>query len=104
MPRSGRIKKILNSLLPSGTAFLASTSGIKHMEQTIKEIFELTIKKMAEQATFNRNDYKEFIEESIEYYREHGRLTDDDNQELIEDELMERWPAAKKRLEDKTAE
>lgn len=75
-----------------------------NMDQIVGEIFELTIKKMAEQGTFGHNDYKTLIEESIEYYRQYGRLTDDDNDEFIEDELLERWPAAKKRLEDRTAE
>ncbi|MDP2708976.1 MAG: hypothetical protein Q8O93_02920 [bacterium] len=68
------------------------------MEQTIQDIFELTIKKMKEAGTFEHNDYKTLIEESIEYYRQNGRLTDEDNDEFIEDQLLDRWEQARDRL------
>ena len=46
---------------------------------------------MAEQAAFDREAYKELIQETIEYFREKGKLTDDDNDEFIEDQLMDMW-------------
>ncbi len=61
------------------------------MESTAEEILKLVKKKMAEQAAFNREAYKELIQETIEYFREKGKLTDDDNDEFIEDQLMDMW-------------
>lgn len=61
------------------------------MESTAEEILKLVKKKMAEQAAFDRESYKELIQETIEYFREKGKLTDDDNDEFIEDQLMDMW-------------
>jgi hypothetical protein len=61
------------------------------METTAEEILKLVKKKMAEQAAFDREAYKELIQETIEYFREKGKLTDDDNDEFIEDQLMDMW-------------
>lgn len=61
------------------------------MEQLTQEILNLVKKKMEEQAAFDRDAYKELVEETIEYYRERGRLTDDDNDEFIEDQLLDMW-------------
>lgn len=68
------------------------------MEQIIQDIFELTIRKMKESGAFEHNDYKALVEESIEYYQQTGRLTDEDNDEFIEDQLISMWEAARKRL------
>jgi hypothetical protein len=61
------------------------------MESIAEEILELVKKKMAEQAAYSRDAYKELVEETILYFREKGKLTDDDNDEFIEDQLMEMW-------------
>ncbi len=68
------------------------------MDQITQDIFELTIKKMKESGSFERNDYKELIEESIEYYQQNGRLTAEDNDEFIEDQLLDMWEQAQARL------
>jgi TRAP-type C4-dicarboxylate transport system substrate-binding protein len=61
------------------------------MDNLSEEILNLVKKKMAEQAAFNRDAYKELVEETIEYFREKGKLTDDDNDEFIEDQLLDMW-------------
>lgn len=58
------------------------------MESIAEEILTLVKKKMAEQAAYGRDAYKELVEETIEYFREKGKLTDDDNDEFIKDQLM----------------
>lgn len=62
------------------------------MEANIEKILNLAKKKMIEQGGYDRNAYKQFVNESIEYYQERGDLTDDDNLEFIEDRLMNAWP------------
>ncbi|MCK5357656.1 MAG: hypothetical protein KAJ48_04610 [Elusimicrobiales bacterium] len=62
------------------------------MENVLEEILALTKKKMAEQGTFDRSAYKHFIMETIDYYLEKGKLTDDDNLEFIKDRLLDMWP------------
>lgn len=57
----------------------------------IDEIFDLVKIKMAEQAAFDRDAYHAIIEETIQYFRERGKMTDDDEDELIENQLLQRW-------------
>lgn len=61
------------------------------MDPLTLEILQLVKKKMAEQAAFDRDAYKELVEETIEYFREKGKLTDEDNDEFIEDQLLDMW-------------
>ncbi len=61
------------------------------MDPITQEIFELVKLKVAEQAAYDRDAYKQIVEETIEYYRERGLLTDDDNDEFIEDQILEMW-------------
>jgi hypothetical protein len=61
------------------------------MEFVIKEILNLVKKKMQEQGGFDRDAYKNLVVETIDYFIEKGKLTDDDNLEFIEDRLMEMY-------------
>ena len=61
------------------------------MDDIIYEILELVKKKMKEQGAYDRDAYEQFIEETIDYFKEKGKLTDDDNLEFIEDQLLDRW-------------
>jgi hypothetical protein len=61
------------------------------MDPLAEEIYLLVKKKMSEQGAYDREAYRELIEETIEYFREKGKLTDDDNEEFIKDQLMEMW-------------
>ncbi|MBU4338144.1 hypothetical protein KKB43_00275 [Patescibacteria group bacterium] len=61
------------------------------MEPIVEEILQLVKKKMQEQGGFDRDAYKQMVEETISYFQEKGKLTDDDNLEFIEDRLMDVW-------------
>ena len=61
------------------------------MEPIVEEILQLVKKKMQEQGGFDRDAYKQLVEETISYFQEKGKLTDDDNLEFIEDRLMAVW-------------
>jgi len=63
-----------------------------YMEIIINEILTLVKKKMQEQGAYDRNAYKQFVEETIDYFLEKGKLTDDDNIGFIEDRLLDAWP------------
>jgi hypothetical protein len=68
------------------------------MDSLTEEILQLVKKKMREQGAYDRAAYREFIEETVEYFKEKGKLTDDDNEEFIIDQLMEMWEVVEERL------
>lgn len=68
------------------------------MEAVIEEILTLVKKKMNEQGAYDRAAYKQFIEETIEYFQEKGKLTDDDNLEFIEDQMLDMWETVQDEL------
>lgn len=59
------------------------------MESITQEIFDLVKKKIQEQGAYTRDAYKEVVDETIEYFRQKGKLTDDDSEEFIKDKLMD---------------
>lgn len=61
------------------------------MEPITQEILDLVKIKMREQGAYDREAYRQVVEETIEYYRERGLLTDDDNDEFIENQLLDMW-------------
>lgn len=61
------------------------------MDPITQEIFDLIKVKLREQGAYDHNAYSELVEETIEYYRERGLLSDDDNDELIRNQLLEQW-------------
>ena len=65
------------------------------METTIEEILQLVKKKMKEQGAYDFDAYKELVEETIQYFYEKGKLTDEDNDEFIEDQLLDMWESVK---------
>lgn len=65
------------------------------MEPAAEEILTLVKKKMQEQGAYTRDAYKQYIEETIDYFMEKGKLTDDDNLEFIEDALMDIYSSVK---------
>ena len=64
---------------------------LNYMEPIAEEILQLVKKKMQEQGGYDRAAYKQFVVETISYFQEKGKLTDDDNLEFIEDRLMDMW-------------
>ncbi len=65
------------------------------MEPVAEEILQLVKKKMQEQGGYDRAAYKQFVVETIDYFQEKGKLTDDDNLEFIEDRLMDMWESVR---------
>ena len=65
------------------------------MEIIIEEILNLVRKKMEENGSYTKEAYKQFVEESIDYFIERGKLIDDDNLEFIETRLMDKWADVK---------
>lgn len=61
------------------------------MDSLSQEIFELVMVKLREQAAYTRDAYKELVIETIDYFNERGKISDDDNIEFIEDQLMDMW-------------
>lgn len=70
------------------------------MDPLTEEIFELVKKKVVEQAAYEREAYDHLVDETIEYFKEKGKLTDDDNEEFIKDQLSEMFEV----LRDEVAE
>ncbi|HRH33087.1 MAG TPA: hypothetical protein PK720_03050 [bacterium] len=63
----------------------------KSMEPLAQEIFELVMIKLREQAAYNRDAYKQLVEETLDYFNERGKIDEDENVEFIEDQLMNMW-------------
>jgi hypothetical protein len=61
------------------------------MESTIEEMLVLIRKKIAEQGAYDREAYRHFVGETIEYFRERGKLSDDENEDYLENALMNRY-------------
>jgi len=68
------------------------------MEIIIEEILNLIRKKMEENGSYTKEAYKQFIDESIDYFIERGKLIDDDNLEFIETRLIEKWKDIQKEI------
>jgi len=74
-----------------------------NMDDILYEILELVKKKMREQGAYDRQAFREYIEETIEYFKEKGKITEDDEYELIEDNLIDMWEQVKEELVAKNA-
>ncbi len=70
------------------------------MEPITQEILDLVKIKMREQGAYDRDAYRQVVEETIEYYRERGLLTDDDNDEFIENQLLDMWSTVQENLKN----
>lgn len=61
------------------------------MESIIQEILDLVKIKMKEQGAYDRDAYKQFVDETIDYFQEKGKISEDDNVEFMEARLMDMW-------------
>lgn len=61
------------------------------MEDIVQEILNLVKTKMKEQGAYDRDAYKQFIDETIEFFQERGKISEDDNVEFMESRLMDMW-------------
>jgi hypothetical protein len=71
------------------------------MEEIIEEILALVKKKMIEQGGYDREAYREYINETIEYFKEKGKIIEDDNYELAKDQLLDMWEDVEAELSEK---
>lgn len=71
------------------------------MDQLTEEIYELVKKKVVEQAAYEREAYDQLVAETIEYFKEKGKLTDEDNEEFIKDQLAEMFVLLQEEMADK---
>jgi len=74
------------------------------MDPITQEIFELVKVKMIETGGYDRDAYKQIVEETIEYYRERGLLSDDDNDEFIKDQILDMWDYVQDHLKNEEEE
>ncbi len=68
--------------------------------EIIEEILNLVKKKMSEQGAYDLDAYREFVSETIYYFKEKGKLTDDDNEEFIESQLMDLYDVVKEEFSE----
>ena len=61
------------------------------MDNVVQDIYQLVKKKMREQGAYDRDAYSEFVDETIDYFYEKGKLDVDENEEFIKDQLMAMW-------------
>jgi hypothetical protein len=58
------------------------------MDEASQDILELARTKMREAGDYTREAWREFIEESIDYYLEKGRISEEDDLDAIKEELV----------------
>jgi len=61
------------------------------MEEVIDQIYQLVKKKMSEQGAYDKDSYRELIDETILYFKEKGKLTDEENEKFISEQLLGMW-------------
>lgn len=71
------------------------------MDTLSSEIYQLVKKRAVEQAAFSRSSYLNIVEETIDYFRQKGKLTDEDNEEFIKEELAGMLEALKDEVAEK---
>ncbi len=62
-----------------------------YMEPLAQEVFELVMVKLREQAAYDRDAYKEIVDETIDYFIERGQIDEDENVSFIREQLMDMW-------------
>ncbi|NTU98762.1 hypothetical protein HGA64_02015 [Candidatus Falkowbacteria bacterium] len=58
------------------------------MDETTSEIYELVKTKVEEQGAYDLDAFQEIVNETIDFFLERGKLSDEDNIEFIKDELL----------------
>lgn len=70
------------------------------MDYDVEEMFQLVKKKVREQAAYDRDAYSEVVDETIDYFHERGKLSDDENDGFIRDQLLDMWELVQDRSAD----
>lgn len=71
------------------------------MDDSVREIYTLVKKKMREQGAYDREAYGQFVDETIDYFYEKGKLDEDENEKFIKDQLMALWENLANNITDK---
>jgi hypothetical protein len=61
------------------------------MDEAMQDVLELARTKMREAGEYTPEAFREFIEESIDYYLEKGRLSEEDDLDAIKEELIKMY-------------
>lgn len=70
------------------------------MENIAGEILQLVKKKMKENGAYDKESYNEFVDESLDYFKERGKMSDEENEGLIRSELDEMYEYVKEAAAD----
>ena len=70
------------------------------MEDIIQDILRLIKKKIQEQGVYERDGYRNLVNETIHYFLTKGKLTDEDNLEFIENRLLDLYPQVHQELSE----
>lgn len=68
--------------------------------ENIAEILQLVKKKMKENGAYDKESYNEFIDEALDYFKERGKMSEDENEGLIRSELDEMYEHVRETMAD----
>jgi hypothetical protein len=68
--------------------------------ENIAEILQLVKKKMKENGAYDKESYNEFVDESLDYFKERGKMSEDENEGLIRSELDEMYEHVREAMAD----
>lgn len=66
----------------------------------MEKIISLVKKKMRESGEYGPEAYREFVEESLDFYVERGEISENDNLEMIKDQLDDLWEPIEEKMAD----
>ena len=70
------------------------------MDDLLQDIYLLVKKKMREQGGYDREAYLGFVDETLDYFIEKGKLDPDDNTEFMRTQLAGMWGVMSESLVD----
>lgn len=70
------------------------------MNETMQKILDLARKKMRESGEYGREAFREFLEESLDFYVERGEISEDENLDMMLGELTELYNTIENRESD----
>ncbi|MEI8360593.1 MAG: hypothetical protein WCG01_00435 [bacterium] len=70
------------------------------MDNLVGEILDLVKLKMKESGAYDRDSFDEYIDETIDYFKQRGKMNDEENEQLIRSELDSLFSHIKSKLAD----
>jgi hypothetical protein len=70
------------------------------MDNLAGEILQLVKVKMKEQGAYDRDSYNELIDETIDYFKQRGKMDDEENENLLRSELDEMFEYVQEKMAD----